>query len=73
MTPELIARALESGAQAYVTGQLRQPARAPALAANLFVFAIGHRRSEQWALDILATLLRQQWPNLVLREMRNNL
>ncbi|MES2573168.1 MAG: Nif3-like dinuclear metal center hexameric protein [Verrucomicrobiota bacterium] len=66
MRPGLIENARAAGAQAYVTGQLRQPARASALATGMTVFAVGHRRSEQWALKQLGMLLARRWPALEL-------
>ena len=64
MTPALVTQAADAGAQAYVTGQLRVPARDAAVRAGLHVFAVGHRASERWALGQLAARLRERWPAL---------
>ncbi|WP_284349641.1 Nif3-like dinuclear metal center hexameric protein [Roseisolibacter agri] len=64
MTPALVERAAALGAGAYVTGQLRAPAREAALRAELHVFAVGHRRAEEWALARLAEAVRGVWPAL---------
>lgn len=64
MTPATVAAAVAAGAQAYVTGELRASGHTPALRARLAVFAVGHRRSERWALGLLADLLRARWPAL---------
>ena len=60
----LVAQAADAGAQAYVTGQLRAPARDASVRAGLHVFAVGHRASERWALAQLASGLRAAWPAL---------
>ncbi len=67
MTPALIERAAALGAGAYVTGQLRTPAREAAVRAGLHVLAVGHRRAEEWALALLARALRATWPGLETR------
>ena len=67
MTPALVAQAADAGAQAYVTGQLRAPARDAAVRSGLHVFAVGHRASERWALGQLAARLRESWPALDVR------
>jgi putative NIF3 family GTP cyclohydrolase 1 type 2 len=67
MTPALVARAAELGARAYVTGQLREPARAAARRAGVHVLAVGHRRSERWALALLAEALGAALPGVAVR------
>jgi putative NIF3 family GTP cyclohydrolase 1 type 2 len=67
MTAALVVQAVDAGAQAYVTGQLRAPARDAAERSGLHVFAVGHRASERWALTQLATRLREGWPALDVR------
>jgi putative NIF3 family GTP cyclohydrolase 1 type 2 len=67
MTVELVLEAAARGAHAYVTGQLRRPALAAAAGAGLHLFAVGHRRSESWALQVMATKLMQRWPGLAVR------
>ena len=70
MTAELVRTAATLGADAYVTGQIRHPARAAAAATGLHVFGVGHRRSEEWALQRLAALLCARWPGLEVRVRR---
>jgi putative NIF3 family GTP cyclohydrolase 1 type 2 len=67
MTPALVARAAELGAGAYVTGQLREPAREAARRAGVHVLAVGHRRSERWALARLAEALGAALPGVAVR------
>lgn len=64
MTTALVEEATRRGADAYVTGQWREPARAAVEATGLSVVAVGHRRSEVWGLRSLAGLLRERWPGL---------
>lgn len=64
MTAALVEEAARRGADAYVTGQWREPGRAAAAAAGLTVVAVGHRRSELWGLGALAALLGERWPAL---------
>jgi putative NIF3 family GTP cyclohydrolase 1 type 2 len=67
MTPALVARAAELGAGAYVTGQLRESAREAARRAGVHVLAVGHRRSERWALARLAEALGAALPGVAVR------
>ena len=64
MTDELVREAAARGAGAYVTGQMRAPARRAVTETGIAVIAIGHRRSEVWGLHLLARLLRAEWPGL---------
>ena len=64
MTAALVREAGERGAQAYLTGQFRVPARSAARALGMGVIAVGHRRSEQWGLRALAGLLRERFCQL---------
>jgi putative NIF3 family GTP cyclohydrolase 1 type 2 len=64
MTDALVREAAERGADVYVTGQMRVPARAAVEETGIAVVAIGHRRSEVWGLHLLARLLRDGWPEL---------
>jgi putative NIF3 family GTP cyclohydrolase 1 type 2 len=61
MTEALVREAAARGADAYVTGQLRVPARAAIEETGLAVVAVGHRRSEVWGMRTLARLLREGW------------
>ena len=64
MTSELMHEASERGAEVYVTGQMRQPAREAILDTGLGVIIVGHRRSEEWALRLLAHVLRERFAAL---------
>ncbi len=64
MTDALVREAAERGADAYLTGQLRVPARAAVAATGIGVVAAGHRRAEEWGLRELARVLRGRWPAL---------
>ena len=64
MTDALVNQAADQGANVYLTGALRKSVQPTALSRQLPVFAVGHRRSEEWGLRTLATVLRQQWPDL---------
>ncbi len=64
MTDALVREAAARGADAYVTGQVRAPARRAVAETGIAVIAIGHRRSEVWGLHLLARLLRSEWPGL---------
>lgn len=61
---DLVAQAVATGVNVYVTGQLRVPGLAPAARAGLGVIAVGHRRSETWGLQQLACELRVAFPGL---------
>ena len=64
MTADLMHEASERGAEVYVTGAMRQPAREAILDTGLGVIIIGHRRSEEWALRTLAHVLRERFAAL---------
>ncbi len=64
MTDTLVREASASGADVYITGQLRQPAIQALRETQMAAIAIGHRRSEVWGLQVLAEVLHQQWSNL---------
>lgn len=64
LTDALVREAAERGAGAYVTGQMRAPARRAIAETGMAVVAVGHRRSEVWGLHLLARLLRAEWPAL---------
>ncbi|HEY0779142.1 MAG TPA: Nif3-like dinuclear metal center hexameric protein [Gemmatirosa sp.] len=67
MTDALVREAAERGAELYVTGQLRAPARDAVTATRIAVAAVGHARSEQWGLRALARLFRERWGALDVR------
>ena len=64
MTAELMHEASERGAEVYITGQMRQPAREAILDTGLGLIIVGHRRSEDWALRTLAHVLRERFSAL---------
>ena len=64
MTAELVEEASRRGADLYLTGQLRVPARRVVAETGIGVVAVGHARSEQWGLRSLRDLLVEAWPAL---------
>lgn len=64
MTDALVREAAGRGADVYLTGQLRAPARAAVAQTGIGVVATGHHRAEEWGLRELARLLRERWPGL---------
>jgi putative NIF3 family GTP cyclohydrolase 1 type 2 len=64
MTDALVREAAERGADVYIMGQYRQPARVAVAATAIGVIEVGHRRSEEWGLRALAGVLRERWANL---------
>lgn len=61
MTDALVREAAERGAQIYITGQFRQPARNAVRETGIGVITVGHRRSEIWGLQALAGVIRERW------------
>lgn len=66
MNDALVREAAARGVGLYVTGQMRQPARAAVQETRMAVAAIGHTRSEQWGLNALAASVGDRWPALAL-------
>lgn len=64
MNDALIREAADRGIDLYLTGQYRKSAQAAVDETGVAVIAVGHRRSEEWGLRTLATVLRQQFPTL---------
>ena len=64
MTPELMHEASQRGAEVYVTGQMRKPAKEAIIDTGLGLVIVGHPRSEQWALSALANVLRERFCGL---------
>jgi len=64
MTADLMRQASARGAEVYITGHMRQPAREAMLDTGLGVIIVGHRRSEEWALRALAHVLRERFAPL---------
>ena len=64
MTADLMHEASARGAEVYITGHMRQPAREAMVDTGLGVIIVGHRRSEEWALRTLAHVLRERFAPL---------
>jgi putative NIF3 family GTP cyclohydrolase 1 type 2 len=64
MTDGLVREAVRRGADLYLTGQLRVPARPAVAETGLAVVAVGHARGERWGLRALAAILRHRFPAL---------
>jgi len=64
MTDTLVREAGLRGADLYITGQLRQPARKALLETGIGLIIVGHRRSEEWGLRALAGVVRERWSQL---------
>jgi putative NIF3 family GTP cyclohydrolase 1 type 2 len=64
MNDALVREAKDRGANIYITGQLRQSAKAALEEAGISCVAVGHRRSEEWGLRALAGLLRDRFSQL---------
>lgn len=64
MTDALVREAAARGAGAWVTGQLRRPADAAVRDTGILAVAVGHRRSELWALARLAAWLAPRLPDV---------
>lgn len=62
MTDALVRQAAALGADLYLTGQLRHPARAALAETRVAAVAIGHRRGEQYGLRLLAHALASAFP-----------
>ena len=64
MTAELMHEASKRGAEVYITGQMRRPAREAMLDTGLGVVIVGHQRSEYWAMGVFANVLRERFCGL---------
>lgn len=64
MNDELVREAVARGANLYLTGQFRVPARLAVAQTGIAVIEVGHRRSEEWGLRALAGVLRERWATL---------
>ncbi len=64
MTDVLVREAKDRGANIYITGQLRQPAKLALEETGISCVAVGHKRSEEWGLRALAGLLRDRFSQL---------
>lgn len=64
MNPALVYEAHERGISLYLTGEYRKGTQKAVDETGMAVVAIGHRRTEEWGLRALGTLLRERWPEL---------
>jgi len=64
MTEALVREAADAGANLYLTGQMRVPARKAVEETGIGVVAAGHARAEAWGLRALAASLRERFPAL---------
>jgi len=64
MTAELMHEASQRGAEVYVTGQMRKPAKEAIIDTGLGLVIVGHQRSEQWALSAFANILCERFCGL---------
>ncbi|KAK4999249.1 hypothetical protein LTR66_001675 [Elasticomyces elasticus] len=53
----------------YLTGQVREPGLAAALATEMNIVCVGHRAAEEWGIRFLASELRQHYPLLEVEEV----
>ncbi|GAB3335590.1 Nif3-like dinuclear metal center hexameric protein [Larkinella ripae] len=67
MNNELIREAACRGAGLYVTGQYRKGAQKAVDETGMAVMAVGHRRSEEWGLRMLAEVLRKENLDVVVK------
>jgi putative NIF3 family GTP cyclohydrolase 1 type 2 len=70
LSPALAALAAEHGATVYLTGQMRENARAAARRLGISVLAAGHSRIEYWGLNRLEQEIRQAFPALETRILK---
>ena len=61
MSPALVQEAALRGVQGYLTGQLRDPARAACRGHGISAISVGQKRAELWGLRTLAGMLRERW------------
>lgn len=62
MNDALVREAAERGARLYLTGAYRKAAQAAVDETGIAVIAVGHRRTEEWGLRALASLIEERWP-----------
>jgi putative NIF3 family GTP cyclohydrolase 1 type 2 len=65
MTDALVRQAAARGADLYVTGQIRHPARRALAETGMAAIGIGHQRSEEYALRTLAQALEAALPGRI--------
>ncbi|XWW46050.1 Nif3-like dinuclear metal center hexameric protein [Fibrella sp. USSR17] len=64
MNPELVHEAHERSVSLYLTGEYRKGTQKAVDETGMTVIAIGHKRTEEWGLRALGTLLTEQWEGL---------
>lgn len=64
MTDSLVREAAKEHVSLYITGQIRQPAMQAVAETGLNIVAVGHRRCEEWGLQVLAGVLRERFRSL---------
>jgi putative NIF3 family GTP cyclohydrolase 1 type 2 len=64
MNDATVREAVERGADIYLTGQMRVPAKQAVAETGIGVITTGHARGELWGLHKLAFLLEQEFPEL---------
>ncbi len=64
MSDQLVREAAEQDVDLYITGELRQPARAAIEQTGMNVAIIGHAAGEQWGARALAGIMRERWSQL---------
>ena len=62
MTDALVREAAGRGACLYLTGAYRKAGQAAVDETGIAVIAVGHRRTEEWGLRALASLIEENWP-----------
>lgn len=70
MTDALVRQAAARGAELYVTGQIRHPARRALTETGMAAIGIGHQRSEEYALRTLAEALEEAFPGRIIHRFR---
>ncbi|GAB3261339.1 hypothetical protein GCM10027347_26310 [Larkinella harenae] len=58
MNDDLIREAAGRGGELFITGQYREGAQKAVSETGIAVIAVGHRRSEEWGMRALATVLQ---------------
>lgn len=64
MSDAVVREAARRGAQAYLTGEWREPGARAVTETGIGVICIGHRRSEEWGMRALAAILGERWAGL---------
>ncbi len=64
MSEQLVREAAQQDVDLYVTGEMRQPARAAVEQTGMNVAIIGHAAGERWGARALAGIVRERWSQL---------